>query len=59
MPEQVTFVGDHGLVVTMSKEMYQKHVKVRQEGKYHIISTDTDKWEEIVEEDTEEGGIKI
>lgn len=51
MSEQITFRGDHGLKITISKEMYKKAVKVRREGKYHIVSIDTNKWDEITEED--------
>lgn len=48
MEEQVTFRGDHGLVMTMSKEFFEKNVKVRREEKYHIISIDTNKWDEVI-----------
>lgn len=51
MGEQIIFRGDHGLVVTMSKEMYQKAVNVRREGKYYVITIETEEWNEIIEED--------
>lgn len=46
--ELVTFQGDYGLEMTMSKEFYRKNVKVKKVGKFHIISIETDKWDEII-----------
>lgn len=50
----IAFEGDHGLKVRMTKEFYEKYVKVCKIGPFHIVSIGTDTWEETTGEDLEE-----
>jgi hypothetical protein len=45
---QVTFEGDHGLVVTMDFELYKK-CEIKKEGNRYVIVIPTELWEEAIE----------